>query len=328
MRTRITATSLVLGVVAAVLAGLAIADASRSGGAASPRTKLTIIAPADPGGGWDGFAREAQQALRENGVVNQVQVMNIPGAGGTIGLGQFVKMEDRRDVLLVTGAVMVGGVIMSDSAATIADTTPVARLANDYNALVVPADSPYETLDDLVEAWQQNPRGIGVAGGSLGGIDHLLAGLLADEIDIDPADVNYIAYAGGAEAVNALRSNSADIGISGYDDFADQIEAGDLRALAISSPDRLEGIDIPTFIEQGYELEVANWRGLLAPPGLDDQTRAELIAIVEEMRDTADWADAVDRNNWIDEFVTGEDFDAFLDEETARIDRIMEELGL
>lgn len=328
MRTRVTVTSVVLGVVAAVLATLAIADASRSGGAASPRTKLTIIAPADPGGGWDGFAREAQQALRENGVVNQVQVMNIPGAGGTIGLGQFVKMEGRHDVLLVTGAVMVGGIIMSDSDATIQDTTPIAQLANDYNAIVVPADSPYETLDDLIAAWQENPRGTGIAGGSLGGIDHLLAGLLADEVGIDPADVNYIAYAGGAEAVNALRSNSADVGISGYDDFSDQIEAGELRPLAISSADRLPGIDIPTLIEQGYDVEVANWRGLLAPPGIDDATRAELIAIVEEMRDTPEWEDAVDRNNWLDEFAGGDDFDAFLDEETARIERIMEELGL
>lgn len=328
MRTRVTVTSVVLGVAAVVLAGFAIVDASQSGGAASPRTKLTIIAPADPGGGWDTFAREAQQALSENDIVNQVQVMNIPGAAGTIGLGQFVKMDNRHDVIMVTGAVMVGGVIMSDSGTRIQDVTPIARVADDYNAIVVPDGSPYETLDDLVEAWQADPESIGLAGGSLGGVDHLLAGLVAEDIGIDPASVNYVAYAGGAEVVSALRSESAVAGVSGYDDFADQIEAGDLRPLAISSPERLDGIDVPTFIEQGYDVDVANWRGLLGPPGIDAQTREELIDIVAEMRDTDEWADSVDRNNWIDEFMAGDEFEVWLDDETALTEEIMEELGL
>lgn len=318
----------VFALVTAVVFGTAIADASRSGSADSPRLKVTIVAPADPGGGWDAFAREAQQAIRVNGVVNNVQVINVPGAAGTIGLGQVSAMGDRHDILLVTGGVMVGGTILSESGESLDNTTPIARIADDYNVLVVPADSPYETLDDFMTAWGEDPGGHAIAGGSLGGIDHLLAGMLGREAGFDPQDVNYIAYPGGGEVVTSLLSDTSAAGLSGYNEFEDQIEAGNLRALGMSAAEPVDGLDVPTFRELGVDVEMSNWRGLVAPPDISDEVRDELVAIVEEFRTTPEWEDSLERNNWTEEYMVGEEFEDFLDVETRRTAEIIEELGL
>lgn len=321
---------ILFGIATLALVIAAANDAGRSGDAASPRIQLTLIAPAAPGGGWDSFGREAQQGLRANNVVNTVRVVNVPGAAGTIGLNQFVQMEGRDDVMMVTGGVMVGGIILQDSAATLDDVTPIARLADDYNVLVVHAASPYQDLDDFMEAWRERP-GISVAGGSLGSIDHLLTGTLALEAGIDPTDANYIAYSGGGEVIQAMLSQSATAAISGYNEFADQIEVGTLRALALSSEERLPGVDIPTFIEQGVDVAMSNWRGFVAAPGITDEIRDELVQIATELRATDDWAGAggtLDRNDWADEFMTGEEFQQFLDAEAERTELIIRELGL
>jgi putative tricarboxylic transport membrane protein len=320
MRRRIT--TIIVSIVAACAFILAAVNASQSGSAGGPRAKVTLVAPAAPGGGWDAFARESQQALRTNGVTGNAQVVNIPGAAGTIGLSQVAGMTGREDIMLVTGGVMVGGVIINGSAVSLDDVTPVARLADDYNVLVVPGDSPYETLDDFLEAFTADP------GGSLGGIDHLLAGMMGSAAGIDPRQVNYIAYSGGGEVVTSLLSHTTAAGLSGYNEFRDQIDSGNLRALAVSSPERVEGIDVPTFREQGLDVAMANWRGYVAPPGISDEVRDELVSMLAEMRETPEWQDALERNNWEDSYMVGEEFASFLDEETEITEQIVKELGL
>lgn len=326
MRRRITGT--IVGVVAAALFVVAAVNAGATGGAASPRTKLTLVAPAAPGGGWDAFAREAQQVLRTDGVVSAVQVMNVPGASGTIGLGQVAEMGDRHDLMLVTGGVMVGGIVINRSTVTLEDVTPIARLADDFNVLVVPGDSPYQTLDDFTAALAENPGGTAIAGGSLGGIDHLLAGMLAREVGVDPAQVNYLAYPGGGEVVTSILSHTAHAGLSGYNEFRDQIASGNLRALAVSAPEPVDGIEVGTFIEQGVDVAMSNWRGYVAPPGISDEVRDELIAITTELRETPAWKDVLERNNWVDSFMAGEEFAEFIETESERTEDIMTELGL
>ncbi|MFX4291562.1 Bug family tripartite tricarboxylate transporter substrate binding protein [Streptomyces bohaiensis] len=319
----------VLGVAATlVLAGFAAVDASNSTSGATPRSKLTVTAPAAPGGGWDLASRELQQALRAGSIVNNVQVVNVPGAGGTIGLGQFVELGADPTRMMMTGTVMEGAITVNNSPVNLDDTTPIARLAEDYEVLIVPADSPYETLDDFVEAWRENPRSHAIGGGGLGGTDHLLAGLTAREAGVDPEEMNYIAFAGGGEVLTALLSHTVELGVSGYNDFRDQIEAGNLRALAISAEEPVDGIDTPTLIDQGIDVALPNWRGLVAPPGITDEQRSELIDIVEEMAETPEWQDALDRNKWVDALLTGDDFAAFISEDQARVDAIIEELGL
>lgn len=326
MRRRVVGT--VVGVVAGALFLGAAVHAGTTGGAASPRTKITLVAPAAPGGGWDAFAREAQQVMRVEGIAGGVQVVNVPGASGTIGLGQVAEMADRHDLMMVTGGVMVGGIIINRSQITLEDVVPIARLADDFNVLVVPADSPFETLEDFAEALAADPGGTAIAGGSLGGIDHLLAGMLAGEVGVDPSAVNYIAYPGGGEVVTSILSHTAEAGLSGYNEFRDQIASGNLRALAVSAPEAVDGIDVPTFREEGYDVAMANWRGYVAPPGIEDDVRDELIAMVTELRETDAWAEVLERNSWVDSFMVGDEFAEFVSDETERTTQIMEELGL
>ena len=316
------------GSLVAVVTALALVNAASSGGVSTARNKLTLIAPAAPGGGWDGFAREGQQVLRAQGVVNNPQVINIPGAGGTIGLSQFVQDPGREDALMITGGVMVGAIELADNPESFDDVVPIARMADDYAALVVPADSEFQTLDDFLTAWKQDPGANSIGGGSLGSIDHLLSGLLAKEVGIDPTAVNYVAYSGGGEALNSLLSHTTAAGMSGYNEVKDQVEAGNLRALAISSPERLEGVNVPTFREQGVEVSMSNWRGVAAAPGITDEAKNEFIDIVTEWHATPEWQDALARNNWADTFSTGAEFDAYIDSEVATARQIVKDLGL
>ncbi len=303
-------------------------DAARSASGSDARAKLTLIAPAAAGGGWDLVARESQQALRSDGIVNNAQVVNVPGAGGTIGLSQLENLSGQPTTVMITGTVMLGGIAINNSDTTLADTVPIAKLAEDFEVFVVPKDSPIQNLEDMIEAWRANPGGLPIGGGSLGGIDHIVAGQLAQEADIDPAAINYIAYSGGGEVLTSLLSNTVGVAVSGFNDFRDQIEAGNVRALAVAAPEPLEGFDVDTFIEQGYNVDLVNWRGIVAPPGISDEDRQTLVDIVTEMVQTEQWATAVERNRWKESVVTGDEFGEFLEVEQARITGILEELGL
>ena len=328
MLRRFSLTNALFAALVIVVAVVAFVNAAQTGGSSTVRNKLTIVAPASPGGGWDGFARDAQQTLRAEGIVNNVQVVNVPGAGGTIGLSQLVQMHGRSDLLMVTGGVMVGAISVGQTPESLADVTPIARLADDYAALVVPADSEITTFEQFVDAWRADPTGLSIAGGSLGGIDHLVTGMLAREIGIDPAAATYIAYSGGGETMSALLSHTTDAGLAGYNEFAGQIESGALRLLAISAPERIPAIDAPTFVEGGVDVAMANWRGFVAPPGLTDEQAAELRAIVDELHASGGWSDVVAKNAWTDSYLPGDGFAGYLTEQQAEIDEIVKELGL
>lgn len=319
-------------VATGALVTAAAIDARTSGATADARSKLILMAPAAAGGGWDLVAREAQQALRSDSIVAVTQVVNVPGAAGTIGLSQLAQMDGDGGIMMVTGTVMMGGITRNKAPTKLTDLTPIARLAEDFEVIAVPKASPYEDLDDLLDDWRRDPAALPIGGGSAGGVDHLLAGLLARESDIDTGTIRYVAYAGGGElTINLLSTapGTPNVGISGYNDFRDLLIKGDLRALAVASPERLEGLDAPTLAELGLEeAMIVNWRGLVAPAGLDAEQQQTLVDIATEMVGTAHWAEVVDRNRWSETFATGAEFTDFLVDEQARIDAILAELGL
>lgn len=307
---------------------LAGVDAHQSGSISGARSGLTIIAPASAGGGWDAVARELQAVMREEGIVNNPQVVNIPGAAGTIGLSQAMQMQGQDDVLLVTGTTMVGGIEVNQLGQDLTKTVPIRRLADDYMVLAVPAESPYQTLEDFTAAWQEDPGSVSIGGGSLGGTEHVLSGLMGQAADIDPADINYIAYSGGGEILTSMLSSSIDAGISSYVEFGSQIEAGSMRALAISSPEPVPGVDVETFHEQELDLDLVNWRGVVAPPGVEGEALEELDAIISETTATDSWQEALERNQWTAEENSPADFAQFIEEETSRIRNVIEQAGL
>ena len=289
-------------------------------------SSLTIIAPAAPGGGWDQLAREMAREI-ERQQLAAVQVENIPGAAGTIGLAQLVdgRRGDGR-TLLVNGLVMLGAILWNESPVSIAQTTPIARLTGEYEIVAVPATSPHQDMRSLLDAVRRNPDGVSWGGGSAGGTDHILAGLIVATTGVDPRRTNYIAFSGGGEAATALLGGQVTAGISGYSEFAQYIESGRLRAIAISSRDRVPDRDVPTLIEQGLDVELANWRAVVAPPGLDAGERRELTSLVERMVRSASWQETVRRLGWTDLYLAGPDFDAFLETERVRVARIVTRL--
>jgi putative tricarboxylic transport membrane protein len=290
---------------------------------------LEIIAPANPGGGWDQTARAMQAALQEAGLASGVQVTNVAGAGGTIGLAQFVTSKKRKgDAVLVGGLVMEGAILTNKAPVSLDDVTPLARLTGEYELLVVPADSPIKTMADLVAKLKADPGSVSWAGGSTGGTDHILAGLIAKAAGVDPTKVNYIAHSGGGEALSAILGGHVTAGISGYEEFAPQIAAGKLRGIAISADERLTGVDVPTLKEQGLDVSLVNWRGVFAPPQIRDKDKEALSEAVEKMVQSAQWKDVLEKRGWLDMYQPAEAFAAFLEEDQAKIEGTLKDIGL
>lgn len=333
MRTSSTVRWAIGIVCTAALVITAGVSAHRSAGGADARAKLTIIAPAAAGGGWDLVAREAQQALRANKIVNNVQVVNVPGAAGTIGLAQLNEHRGDGSTVMITGTVMAGGIVRNDSPLRLDQMTPIGRLAQDFEVIAVPSSSRLHTMADLVAAWKANPQAFPVGGGSAGGIDHMVAAMMARTAQIKPSDVRYSAYAGGGElTINLLSTapGTPEVGISGFNDFRDLLMDGRMRALMVVAPNRLSGIEsTPTAAEAGFgAVDLVNWRGVIAPPGLSAEQQNELVAIFTEMAATEQWRDAVVRNGWQEVPLMGELFRPFLVEEQKQATTILEELGL
>jgi putative tricarboxylic transport membrane protein len=291
--------------------------------------ELTIMAPASPGGGWDQTARSMQQALQEEGSVSNVQVVNVPGAGGTIGLAQFVNNNSgSAEHLIVGGYVMVGAIIANQSPVTLADVTPIARLTGEYEGVVVPASSDIQTMDDLVARLKEDPGAVSWAGGSAGGVDHILVGQIAEAAGVDPTTINYIPFSGGGEALAAILGGQVTAGVSGTGEWRGQIESGDLRLLAVSSAERLEGFDAPTLMESGLEVETQNWRMVAAPPNLSDEDKAMLVDAVEQMANSETWQNILEQNGWENTFLAGDEFQAYLQDQIARTTEILQNLGI
>ncbi|WP_433869001.1 Bug family tripartite tricarboxylate transporter substrate binding protein [Saccharopolyspora sp. CA-218241] len=311
-----------------VCAGLTQAYESAQAGT-GVRDKLKIIAPAAPGGGWDTTARELQRAAQHNGLSESVEVLNVEGAGGTIGLARVVNQSGDPNTLMLTGTTMLGAVAINGTPHQVSDTTPIAKITEDYDAIVVPADSPLHSIHDLMRRWADDPGAVAVGGGSIGSLDHLLAGSAAGAAGAGPGGLNYIAYSGGGEMVAALLGGHLDVGVGNTNEISDQVAAGELRALAVSAPHRTPDLPgVPTLRESGFDIVLSNWRGLVAAPGIDERQARDIRDFVRRLVATPQWQDALRRNNWVDAFQTGAEFDRTLRAEAELIRGITTSLGL
>lgn len=312
-----TRSLLAAGLFSAVLAGAAIAAPS----------ELSIMAPAAPGGGWDQTARSLQAAFTETGIVKSVQVVNVPGAGGTIGLAQFINQAKGDPTkLMVTGYVMVGAIIANNSPVNLSGVTPIARLTGEYDAIVVPANSPIKTMADLVAKLKADPGSVSWAGGSAGGVDHIAAGLIAKAAGVDPTKVNYIAFSGGGEALAAILGGKVTVGISGYGEFEGQIKSGALRLIAMTGGKSAP--NAPTLKDAGLDVEVQNWRMVAAGPGLSAAQKADLVATVEQLVKSDAWKKTLTAKGWEDTYLAGDPFQAYLTKEVESTTAVLKSLGL
>lgn len=289
----------------------------------------TIMAPANPGGGWDQTARSMQTVLQQEGISPAAQVQNVPGAGGTIGLAQFANQsKGNPEALIVGGYVMVGAILTNKSPVSLKDVTPIARLTGEYEAIVVPASSPIQSMGDLIEALKKDPGSVSWAGGSAGGTDHIAVGLIAKAAGVDPTKINYIAFSGGGEALAAILGSQVTAGISGYGEFESQVKSGTLRLLAVSSAERLANADAPTLKESGLDVVVENWRMVAAAPGLTPEQTAAVSADIEKMVKSASWQEILKTKGWQDTYLAGDAFKAQLDKDVTATEAVLKDIGL
>jgi len=279
-----------------------------------PLPELRIVIPANPGGGWDQTGRALGTALQTTRLVERVQYENIGGKAGTIGLAQFVeRYSTTPNTLLVAGLVMLGGIALQRPAIDLTRVTPVAELTSDFMVVAVPAASPIKTVKDLAARLAKPDFKATVVGGSAGGVDHMLLGMML-RAGRSPADnFSYLATSSGSDAVRALTEGKADLGISGYSEFRSAIDSGTIRALAVSS--RRGRFGLPSLREGGIDTEMANWRGVFAPSGITADQKAALALLVDRVARTPEWADLLKRNSWQATYQAGANFASFVETE-------------
>lgn len=313
----------------AASAGLAALPLLPRDAAAQQRfASLYVFVPAGPGGGWDGLGRAIEQASRGAGLVGSFQFENVGGAGGTVGLPRFVSQRrGRGDAIMVGGAVMVGAVITNRTPVGLKDVTPIARMTSEPGIIVVPASSEMRTLDDFKAALRSSPGSVSVAGGSAGGIDHIVLGLMLKALGRNAREASYVAFAGGGPAQAAILGAQVRAGISGVSEFAEQVKAGRMRALATTGETRsLDGV--PTLKESGMDIVMGNWRGVFGAPGINANQRRALVDWITALHGSPQWREIVLRQGWDDAFLVGDDFTSFLARDEAETRQVLVDIGL
>jgi putative tricarboxylic transport membrane protein len=326
---RLVAPLLALGMATAACGDSGGSGSTGGGGGGQPFRGLQVIVPNSPGSGYDTTARAAAKAMEDAGLARSVEVSNVAGAGGTVGLQRVVNEKGNGELLLQMGLGVVGATYTNKSKATLGQTTPISRLIQEAEAIVVPQDSPYQTLQDLLAAWKADPGKVPVGGASApGGPDHLTPMLLAQKAGLAPKDVNYVSYDGGGELMTALLGSKVAFGATGTGEVAEQAKAGKVRVLAVTSAQRVPDVDAPTLKEAGVDLEFTNWRGIVAAPDISAEDKAKLVGLVDQMHSSQEWKDAVAKNGWTDAYLSGDAFTTFLQSEEQRVRQVLGELGL
>lgn len=290
---------------------------------------LKMMIPANPGGGWDTTGRALGKAMQDAGAVSSVSYDNKGGAAGALGLAQFINgSKGDPNALMVMGAVMLGGLISSKSPLNLAQATPLARLTSEYNVFVLPANSPFKSMADVIAQLKKDPGSVKWGGGSRGSTEHIAAAMIAREVGVDPSKINYVAFRGGGEATAAILGGNVTVGGSGYSEFAEYIAAGKMKPLAVTSEKRLKGIDVPTLKEQGVNVVIGNWRGIYGAPGITPDQRKGLIDIVLKATKSKAWAEALEKNSWTPALMTGDEFAKFVDDDFASLRAVMVKSGM
>ena len=308
--------SLLVSLMISVIAGLAHGQ---------PALKMMI--PANPGGGWDQTGRNLAAAMQSAKLVSSVQFENKGGAGGTIGLAQFINSaKGDPNAVMIGGMVMVGAIYLDNSPVDLSRVTPVARLTGEYEMIVVPAKSPHKNMADLIKALKAKPGAVSWGGGSAGGTDHILVGLVAKAAGVNPSKINYVPFKGGGEAIAAIVGGHVTAGVSGIGEFAEQVKGGRMRALAVSSSTPFDGV--ATLKEQGIAVELSNWRGVFGAPGITTAQRDALVKLVRGATESAAWKSTLEKLGWSPIFLSGDDYKKFIEEDTKRIAGIIDSLGI
>ncbi len=289
-----------------------------------------VMAPGGPGGGYDAAARVPLQVMQQTGIFTDgAQVTNKGGAGGTIGLAEFARTGKGDDnAIMSMGSILVGAIILNKSPITLDQFVPLVRLTDDAGVVAVPPDSPIKNIDDVLKALKADPGALSISGGSVGGVDHVAAALLAKAAGVPASKLNYIPYPSGAEAVTSLASHQTKVSISGVSEFKPYADQGRIRIIAVTSEKRIPGLDVPTLKESGVDVVIGNWRGIIGAPGMSKAGRDMWLDRFAKLHATKEWKEKLATQGWTDAYLAGDDFAAFLDQEKVRQAEVLKEVGL
>ena len=292
-----------------------------------PLTKLEWVASSGVGGGYGTTAIAFADAMKAEGMLNDYTVSYKSGGSGTVGLGYFQDQKSRSDVAFINGFAMVAGIASTKSALKLDASASVAGLMREWEAIVVPTNSKYRTINQLLDDLKANPK-LPIAGGSKGTVDHVFMGLLVEKNGMKATDMNYIPYAGGGEVITSVLSKQTVAGISGTSEFTAQVKAGTLRVLALSSAKPLASIKGKTLTQQGIPFVFGNWRGMSASSSLTDAERLNWMKVVDVTRAGAAWKATLVAKDWQNLNLYGKDFVSFLADQKKDITATLVSLGL
>lgn len=286
-----------------------------------------VMIPAGAGGGWDGTGRLVFDVLAKSGVFTDgATFTNKGGAAGTLGLADFVRTRGQDNSVMIMGVIMVGGIIANKSPVTLETVTPLARLTFEFNAIAVPADSPIRTAPDFMAALKRDPGALAVAGGSAGGVDHATLALLARIADVPTDKINYVPFTSGGEVATSVAGGKVRAAISGISELQSQVSTGRIRFIAVTSEKGIGGV--PSLKEQGIDLAIGNWRGIVGSPGMSAQGRQTWLNRLDRMAQTKEWAEGLERTGLENAYLSGEAFAAFLKDENARWATVLKDVGI
>ena len=309
------------------MAALAVSGGFPLSALAGANIKMMI--PANPGGGWDTTGRALGKALLDGKLADTVTYDNKGGAAGALGLAQFVAgSKGDPNAIMVMGAVMLGGIITGKPPVSLSAATPLARLTSEYNVFVLPANSPFKNMKEVIEQFKKDPGSVKWGGGSRGSTEHIAAAMIAREVGVDATKVNYVAFRGGGEATAAILGGNVTIGGGGYSEMSEYIAAGKMKAVAVTSGSRLKGVNVPTLKEQGINVEIGNWRGVYGAPGITPEQSKALIDLLVKATKTKSWAESLEKNNWTPAVLTGAEFAKFVDDDFASLRATMVKSGM
>lgn len=317
--TRRGALGLLAGGVA-LAAGPARAQAMRT---------LDVTVPGGPGSGLDQVARAIEDAVRRDRLASGVRINNVPGGGGMIALSQFATTKrGNAQAVVLQGAGTVFFPITNRTTVSLADVRPLARLAGEYEVLAVRADSPFRTFEDVLERFRADPGSVTWGGGSPGSTDHIFFARIAEAAGVPLRRLNFIPHANtGDVVVSGLNGQSSVVG-GGPQDFRTQVEGGRMRFLAVASPERLPGLDVPTLRERGLDIVFANWRGAAVHPSLTDARAKVLAEFFAGLVRSARWQQIVRERGWLDLYLPEAEYQALIRRETEQATEILTELGM
>ena len=291
---------------------------------------IHFLVPGGAGGGWDGTARGTGEALTKSGLVGTASYENMSGGGGGKAIGYLIENADSLgNVMMVNSTPIIIRSLTGVFPQNFRDLTLVAGTIGDYAALVVAADSPLNSMDDLLAAFDEDPNATAIGGGSVpGGMDHLVAAMVMQAAGKDPLDVKYIPYDAGGKAMAALLSGEIQALSTGFSEAIALAEAGEVKILGVTADERVPANpDAPTMAEQGIDTTFVNWRGFFAAPGLPEEQVAAFQAALAAMYDTPEWEEVRARNGWVNIHNSGDEFRSFLEKQEQEIGDLMKTLG-